>query len=298
MGISLLLVSMLFVCAIVGLVRGLTKEIEIEKKHFAVALSHNTTHELVPEDVMRSLRPLCAVRNIGMLVGAVNQFDLSMRCSLASLMVSDACSLISQEDKLAFLFMLARRNSMSKMVQFKLFDLMFQAHLFNIHSPALLGEAKKDYMAVLPSLLAWLHREKSATSSYIEEKLLIDEAFNSAIEQNDLSSLEMLSACGIRIDSKKASDLLMHVVYDRKKSIFIPFLIHRGADVNRIGPDRYTLLSKAVFYNDSVMARTLLEAGANVDLQVDASIGSARYIAQMSGNKKLEKLLSMYVAKA
>lgn len=296
--VSLVLVIVFFVCTIAGLIRGLTREGEIEKKHFSAALSHKLRHTLVPEDVMRSLQPLLALRNIGMLVGAVNQFEPPMICSLASMIVGDSRSFMTSEDKLSFLFMLARRNSMSRMVQFKLFDLIFELHLFTIHSPALLGVAKKDYMAVLPSFLAWLNREKSMGLVYIEEKLLIDEAFHSAVEQDDLSTLEMLSACGVRIDSQKASDLLVDVVYDRKKSMFIPFLIHRGADVNRIGPDRYTLLSKAISYNDSVMARTLLEAGANVDLQVDATIGSARSIAQMSGNKELEKLLSMYEVKS
>ncbi|MCX5924906.1 MAG: hypothetical protein NT124_01235 [Candidatus Dependentiae bacterium] len=290
--ISLLLVGLLFVCAVIGLVRGLKKEVEVEKKHFSMALSSNGAHELVPEDIIRSLQPLFVSRNIGMLAGAVNQFSPQMRCSLASIIVSGSRALIASEDKLSFLLMLARRNSNSKMVQFKMFDLMVRENLFNSYSSVLLGGAKKDYMAILPSFVAWMHHEKSTVPAFIEKKLLINEAFYSAVEQDDLSSLEMLSACGMQIDSQKASDLLVHVIYDRKKSTFIPFLVQRGADVNRVGPDRYTLLSKAVSYNDLITARTLLEAGADVDLQVDEKIGSARRIAQVSGNKELEKLLN------
>lgn len=292
-----LLMTLVPMCVVMGLVQGLIKEAEIEKKHFSVALSHNIAHELVPEDVMRSLQPLFVSGNIGMLVGAVNQFDRRMMHSLASIIVSDSQSALSQDDKLSFLLMLAHRNSMSKVIQYKLFDLMMRMHLFNMHSPVLFGVAKKDYMGVLPSLISWVHREKSALVSYIEEKLLIDEAYNSAVEQDDLGLIERLSTSGIRIDSQKASDLLVHVVYDRKKSIFIPFLINRGANVNCIGPDRYTLLSKAVFYNDFITTRILLEAGADADLQVDETIGSARQIARVSGNKDLEKLLNRYVVR-
>lgn len=293
--ISLLLMGLLFVCAAIGMVRGLKKEVEVEKKHFSKALAYNRSHELVPEDIIQSLQPLFISRNIGMLAGAVSQFSPQMICSLASIIVSGSRSLIAREEKLSFLFMLARRNSMLKKVQFKMFDLMVRENLFNTYSPVLLGVAKKDYMAVLPSLVAWMHREKSTIPTCIEEKLLINEAFYSAVEQDDLSSLEMLSACGMQIDAQKASDLLVHVIYDRKKSTFIPFLVHRGADVNRVGPDRYTLLSKAVSYNDVVTARTLLEAGADVDLQADETIGSARRIARVSGNREFEKLFNTRV---
>lgn len=295
--IFFVLVSVLLFCAAAGLMRVWVLGIDIEKRHFANALCSQTP-ELVPEYIMRSLQPLVQLRNLGMLAGFVDQFDVNMRCSLASLIVQNSDCSIAQEDKLPFLLMLAHRNNDSKVVQYKLFDLMLKTHLFDTHVALLSGAAKKDYMAILPSLVGWLHREKSSSAHSVEEQPLIDEAIYSAIEQDDLHSLEKLSACGIQIDAQRASDLLIRVVYDRKKSAFIPFLIHRGADVNRVGPDRYTLLSKAISYNDLITVRTLLEAGADVDLQVDDTIGSARRLAQISGNRELTKLVAVYGIKA
>lgn len=295
--IFFVLASVLWLCATVGLLRVLVLGIDIEKRHFATAFCSQAS-ERGPEHIMRSLQPLLESRNLGMLAGAVGQFGADTMCSVASLIVQDARSSIAQEDKLPFLLMLAHRTSASKIAQHKLFDLMLKTHLFDAHSSLLSSVAKKDYMAILPSFIAWLHRDKIGSASFSEERLLIDEAIYSAIEQDDLSSLEKLSASGIQIDAQRASDLLMRVVYDRKKSAFIPFLIHRGADVNRVGPDRYTLVSKAISYNDLITVRTLLEAGADVDLQVDETIGSARRLVQVSGNRELEKLIAVYGVKA
>jgi hypothetical protein len=301
--ISVFFISLLCVTVSVGLMRTVRKSSAMGTAYFSTLpdLQQNTDQQ-TPEAIMRSLQPLLVSRNVGMLAKLVSQCDPHMVCSLASMMVCGNQASMVHEDKLPFLLMLARENDKSRTVQFKIFDLMLSAHLFTNYSPAFLGAAKKDYMTVLPSLLAWMEHHKmeqqnGAHYTHPEAKRLIDEAFYSAVEQNDPGYLELLGAHGMRLDSQKASDLLVHVVYDRKKSSFIPFLIHRGADVNRIGPDRYTLLSKAVSYNDLATARTLLEAGADVQLQVDESIGSALQIARSGGNKELQKLCDAYVTR-
>jgi len=297
-GLVLLLGGALCIGAVVGLFRGLAREIELNTSPLSIAaLGYKNAQEPVAEDIVKLLHPLFVSRNLGMLAATVSQFSPHMICSLASIIICDKRVSMTNEDKLSFLFMLAYRNNMSKFIQSRLFSLMVKMQLFNAHSPALLGSAKKDYLAVLPSFLSWIQREKEMVVLPIKEQLLIDDALYGAIEQDDLCSLEWLNACGMRIDSQKASELLVHVVYDRKKSNFIPFLVNRGADVNRIGPDRHTLLSKAICQNDSITARTLLEAGADLDLRADEVIGSARQIASVKGNPEIERLITMYGTK-
>ncbi len=301
--ISLFLVIVLLTGVAIGLMHGIKKKDTEEKKYSFENLSHVTQDTIFFEDIIQSLQLLFESRNIGMLAHAIQQFNFESMYSLVEMIINKERFLLDDQDKLSLLLMLANLNSKSKKIQFKFFDLMTQSDLFD--SNFLLFETiNKDFLAILPSFLEWIDRKKYSKkiglSSYDSSDLktiLINKVFCSAIEHNDLSALEILNISGFFIDSKKASDLLLNVVYDRKKSMLIPFLIHRGANVNQIGPDRYTLLSKAVFYNDLLMARTLLEAGADVDKQVDESIGSARHIAQISGNKELEQLLNGHTIK-
>jgi|GEM_PF-3429788 len=299
--IFLFLAILLLSGVVIGLMHGIKKKDVEEKKHSFEAVSNATQETIFFEDIIQSLQLLLDSRNIGMLASAIHQFNSNIMHSLVAMIISKERFLLDDQDKLSLLLALANLNNKSKTIQFKLFDLMAQSGLFvdfftNLFEPQFfLVINNKDFLSVLPSFLEWIQRKKIGVSKDDMGDLktvLINKVFCSAIEHNDLSALEILNISGVFIDPKKASDLLLNVVYDRKKSTFIPFLIYRGANVNQIGPDRYTLLSKAVFYNDSLMVRTLLEAGADVDMQVDESIGSARHVAQISGNKELEQLLN------
>ncbi len=295
--IPILLTVLLLFSASIGLLHGGRKKKEVHTKHFEM----DATRKMLPEQIFKYLKPfLFSHRKVEMLSNAINNFPENLIHELASMIIYDIRSPLTKDDKRELLFMLACQHSTNKALQFKLFDLVVDSQVLDRHTPLLLDVAKSNCAAVLPILLAWTKHKKIKElikwgGGRNTQASLIHDALYGAIAENDLHILEMLNAYGVRIEPEQASNLLVRVIYDQKNIDFIPFLIKRGANVNIIGPDNYTLLSKAVFNNDIVAARILLESGANINATSDAE--SAMYIAKTYGLNSIEKLLQEYQAR-
>jgi len=125
---------------------------------------------------------------------------------------------------------------------------------------------------------------------------LNDRTFESAIDDDDLESLELLVTKKLRITPKQAAYLLWYAIDKNKNTNFVPFFVKRGANVNYIDSQGNSLLIRAVENNNEAMTRALLETGAIVDLVANPAIGTALQITIERGYSSIEFLLREYGA--
>lgn len=297
-GIPILLSAIIFFSVSIGFLHGPKKGIAHEENFGDVMRCSKRMGKLLPQDMANFLQPLMLAHSVGMLAGAMNQCSQQAVQDLASIIVKDKNSPLTRHEKRELIFVLAHYYPKNKIIQCRLFDLMVESGVLQDHVPVLLELAQGDYYSVLPSLLSWIKLEKTRRlfkryNIFYTYNGLVEEGLLGAIAANDYRALETLNSFGVRIDTSLASKLLLQAVYERKDLAFIPFLLNRGADINLVGPDRHTPLTKAVVNSDANMVRALLEFGADSNQIVDLAIGSAIQLAQKDSSKEIRSLLDI-----
>lgn len=155
--------------------------------------------------------------------------------------------------------------------------------------------AKKKSPIHMPLLIGWIKKitHSSPPAGYGFQNAF-EHALTKAVLYNDFDILEFFIAYGVRLNIRKASELLMIVIYEEKNPLFIPFLIKRGADINQVGPDGHTLISHAVYSNNINAARLLLESGAYPRQSTHSLETELITIARNHNQKAMIDLLNEY----
>ncbi len=293
--IPLLLVVLLLFSISVGILHG-RKNNKVQAKLLHGQASDNEfgLSKLPAEEIVGYFQPLIFARGIGALADTMQQFSMRTMYDVVQILLDDMQSPLTREDKLTLLFVLALYYYDSKKVQSRLFDFILQYQDLIEGSPLLLVAVQSHYAEVIPMLLAWSQHRQVHKIFAQGAQTLITQAFNTAIDENNLEIILTLYAYGVRISSEQASVLLWQVVNANKDIGFVPFLVKLGADVNYIADDKYTPLIRAVANNNKALVQVLLDEGADSTLFVDPEIGSARQIAIVNGYQDIEKLLDVY----
>jgi hypothetical protein len=297
--ISILLGVILIFSISVGVLHGPSKHTMKQDSCTDIVTARLSSASLKPQDILNVLHPLAMTHDVGMLAGVMDRCSESMIQDIATTVAQDQLFPFSKDEKRQLLLMIACHHPHNRLMQYALLDLMLESDLLHSHAPLLLELAHSDYYAVASTVLSWIKLEKTQRilkKHGIEctHQSLCYEGMSGAVMANDYKSLELLSALGVRIDESLASALLMHVVYEGKDVAFIPFLLKRGADINIIGPDKHTLLTKAIALRNTRMVQVLLELGADVHKVGDSRIESALCAIQRPENQDVKSLLAVY----
>jgi ankyrin repeat protein len=144
--------------------------------------------------------------------------------------------------------------------------------------------------------MQWAKNQQQDAEKPLLWPSLIDNAFDVAIADNDYTTIETLLSKKIKVTEQKASQLLLHVIENKKNNAFIPLLAkHAHADVN-YAVNGKTLLIVAVEQNNIEHVHALLEAGAVVDRVVDHTKETALQVAMTRKYTHAEQLLREYGA--
>ena len=266
---------------------------------------HNTSLQgvetLSSDEAYDYLHSLLFSGNIDRLAETMVQFHFSILAELLEKIIVGEDLPLTNEEKLSLLLATAMQLQGKKGVQFIVFDFLLMHQDMQVNQPVLLVAARGRYADVIPVLISWLkERQKNEQYKKYEEFLvsMVPEALKGAVDENNVTALDVMIGKKVRLESEQASTLLWNVVVDKKDTALVPFLVRRGrADINFVGDGERTLLIKATENNDPKMVRVLLEEGAEVGTVVVPAVGSALQITISGGYTQVELLLREHGAR-
>ncbi len=266
---------------------------------------HNTSLQgvetLSPDDAYDYFHSLLLSGNVDLSAQAIAQFHLPILAKLLEKIIVGEDLSLTNEEKLLLLLATAMQLQGKKGVQFAVFDIFLTHQDIQMNQPVLLVAARSRYADIIPVLISWLkERQKNEQYKKYEEFLvsMVPEALKGAVDENNVTALDVMIGKKVRLESEQASTLLWNVVVDKKDTALVPFLVRRGrADINFVGDGERTLLIKATENNDPKMVRVLLEEGAEVGTVVVPAVGSALQITISGGYTQVELLLREHGAR-
>jgi len=266
---------------------------------------HNTSLQgvetLSPDEAYDYLHSLLFSGNVDRLAQTIVQFHSSILVELLEKIIVGEDLPLTNEEKLSLLLAIAMQLQGKKGVQFTVFDLLLMHQDIQVNQPVLLVAARSRYADVIPVLISWI-KERQKNEQYKKYKKflvsMVPKALESAVDENNVTALDVMIGKKVRLEPKQASKLLWSVVVNKKDTAFVPFLVQRGrADINFVGDGKRTLLIKATENNDPDMVRVLLEEGADVVTVVAPAVGSALQRAIDEEHTQVEILLRGYGAR-
>jgi hypothetical protein len=257
----------------------------------------NSIAKLSLEHAYEQMNSLFVARDTDLIVKVVSQFKDRCMYKLVERIVQEPSSFLSPEEKMEILFgLVAHCGAKKSNTQYDLFDFLLKYPILHKDTPALLVLARSKYADSIAQFINWgKDRQKNEgrtglLTAYVEQ------AFTTAIADNDCAAVETMFSKKVRLAQSKASAFLWDIVENNKNSALIPLLVHHAqADVNCIDCAK-TLLIAAVEKNNVEMIRALLDEGAVVDRVIDAEKGSALHIAMKNNYASVEQLLREYGA--
>ena len=234
---------------------------------------------------MAQLELLEIVEDIPAIVKVLNGLNNSTLVTIARALINEKDSSLDRNEKLILLFMLTKNYSKNPMAQFNILDLIGQNEELLKEKPLLLVAAQSDLTtAEIPLLIAWAEhymKNKGEAKTPREIALLVQEALEQSIIENNPEILKKMLENGVAIPNGYASRLLWVVVGQNKNALFIPLLINRGANIN-FANRGYSLLAKAVDNQNFDLVKEIVAIGGknlNIDAVHDVQIGSPLQIA-------------------
>ena len=239
------------------------------------------------------MNSLFVSHNVDLIIKVINQCMHQFTIELVEKIISDN-TYLSSEEKMKIIFGTASYCSAKKNMHYRLLDFLLEhPHLYE-QTPALLVLMRSAYVDSLPFFINWgKDRQKSGRKDLLAQ--FIEPAFMTAINQNDVTTVENMFNKKICILPEKASLFLWHVVTENKNCLFVPILVKYGqADIN-YAENGKTLLIEAVEQDNKDMVQALLDHGAVVDRIVDPIKGTALQIA-IALKSSITELLREYGA--
>lgn len=275
--ISLLLTILVLFSASIGLLHGFK---------FSLKAAEDTT--IVPqlniskEDAFDSLTMPLASGNIPQIYQILSQYDPETQKKITSLMLENRD--LSEQQKMQFLLG-AAKNAKTTSDRESFFEILAERFPEN---PVLVA-ISPDIYEIVSSLASWGKKEGAQAYKGWKRASLVG-----FIEANDFEGLRNLYIHGLRFSPKKASLLLLSAIDLEKDPAFIPLLINQFKANPNYARDGKTAIIKAVEKNNPILTRVLLNHGANPDLVVDSSVGSANQIAQALNLDEIQTELAKF----
>ena len=286
-----LLLSILITFSVsIGLLHG-RKKSKMEIMKLDIINNFTGLTHLSLEQAFNYLRTPIISRNIPLVMKVITQFPDKMTKNLLQKIIESKEIPLTSHEALHLLFGLAFHFSKKKAMQFSLFDLLFVYPNIQKNEPPFLVLARSSYHDIIPEFIQWAKTQETMVQNKKFLAKLNDHTFECAVDDDDLESLELLVTKKLRISPKKATYLLWYTVDKNKNTIFVPFFIKCGADVNYVNAQENSLLTRAVENNNEPMIRALLEAGTIINLAANPAIDTALKIAIEHGYSSIELLL-------
>jgi hypothetical protein len=256
----------------------------------------NSIAKLSLEHAYEQMNSLFVSRDTDLIVKVIGQFKEQCMHELVEKIIRETPSFLSYQEKMNIIFGLVAHCSSKKNMQYDLLDFLLEYPVLHNEIPALLALARSKYPDIIAVFINWGKDRQKKEGKAGLLTAYVEQAFSTAIAENDYMAIEIMLSKKVRIMPQKASAFLWYIVANDKNSSLIPLLVHHAqADVNYADNGK-TLLIEAVEKNNMDMIRVLLDEGAVVDRVVDAEKGSALHIAIKNNYVCAEQLLREYGA--
>lgn len=251
----------------------------------------NPLDELTIEKAYSSLQHLIASRSVGTIVQMLQGVSAERSLSLAHMILASKNTALTREDKAQILLGLVQNNSTDIKKQYLLLDMLKQFRDLKKDKPILISAIHSEYAGAIPVILAWM-KDRNL------DELSIFNAYNYAINKNDVAGFAKLGGYGVSITQTQATQLLQHVVTQKGLPEFIPLLVDLEANID-VASHGKTLLMQAVLQNNSSLVEALLKAGAhkNINKIIDPKVGSALQLAIEKSYTDIDIMLRNYGAR-
>ena len=284
-----ILIAVLLVCGIITLfhVRGITADVEHNEKNEE---STRPLESLNAQDALDYVMPLIISGNINGAASLLVQNDPIVRNNILNLLLEQEKSSLNSYNKLLFLVALAHAYAFDKKIQYEIFDTIEEHREQLPYTYTLLYATQNPYQDVIDAILSWIDQKKDG--SFVQTFLF--EGIKVIINANKPESLDVLLSKKAPLSAQQATELLRLVITQQRNAQFVPLLVNAGADVNGLYDATKTFLIQAVEFNNVELVHALLQEGANPNLIISPSEGSAVQLAVEKRYVKIELLLRQY----
>src|SRR5579871_3544138 len=259
-GISLLLGSLLALSMLISALYG-------SKPQGAQQQESNAFATLTPQEAYDMLLPLMQSDSVSKIVDSLQNVSPQKVYDLFNLMISNA--MLSQKSMVEAIAGVVLHHK-DKASQYKILDTLLISPSVHERLPWPLIIAYSQYPQALAVLIEWA-RERRV--QYPILKRMIGEAFDYAIEHNNVKGLQQLRAQGAPLSAIRASKMLWKAAEHSLPEV-AQFFLQQGADVNYVRHGS-TPLIQAVKNLNNEMVRELIRNKANVNKMGSPEIGTA-----------------------
>lgn len=255
------------------------------------------TMSISVDHVYHEMHALFISHDVELIIKTLGRFQYNIARNLIEKMINDEAIKLSPEEKTKVIYgVIAHYACPKKNPQYELLDLFIEYPDLNLQNPILLTLARSRYADLIGLFIAWgkdrqkLQNRQGLLAQYAEQ------AFKSAVYQDDYAAVETLFTKKVRIAPGCATQLLWYVVENGCDKKIVSLLVnHAKADVNCTQNGK-ALLIAAVEKNNIEMVRVLLDKGAVVDRIVEGEKNTALTIAMRHNYHSVEQLLREYGA--
>jgi hypothetical protein len=174
---------------------------------------------------------------------------------------------VRRSDLLQIIFGVASQYR-NRTVYNQFFDLIAQyPGLSHGIRPLLFVLSISSYPVLIPDLIAWLDARGETES--------VSVASFYAIDRTSTRSIKAFATYALPALQPLLGPLLFYAISNNRSFKMVTTLIDAGADVNYPDPSGYTPLIKAVEMGNLPITKLLVAAGADIDVIVQDSVGSA-----------------------
>lgn len=223
------------------------------------------------------IQPLLYSRGLSKIAQAIHTFADDNFVSVLNTIIENTEWPLSLNDKLLLIMSLAALYKEEPYKQNQVLSMISNhADLFSNSEPLLYVLAhNKSNSGDIPIFLRWIGTVKNHNQPFINKA--IQEGLLYAVHQNDIHSFNYMISQGVPLSKVTATRMLWDVIEGQKNPAFIPELIRFKAQIDT-PKHSYTPLMQAILYKNKPIVNQLLKAGANPNLVIDNTIGSALQI--------------------
>lgn len=251
--------------------------------------AQNALEDMTDEEIVTFVRPLGLSRSIEKIADTLKGIPADRAQKIAQLLIKDPHIALRTLDKKELILALAVSFS-NPSDQDKLLDLYLGDPLLHTGRPLLVIATADYYRAHLPLILEWIDRMSKRTPTPTPIKTMIYDSYAYAVDHNDTHMFALLVKDGVPLDAADATDLLWHLVEQKKTAALIPILVSAGADINQV-KNKSTPLIQAIKNGGEDTVQALVTAGADVNKAPDKTVGTPLQQSFIIHNTPIEMIL-------
>lgn len=213
------------------------------------------------KEIFIQLNPLIIARNEKKISDFIGQLPDKQQINIMTHILDDKKNPLSAAEKIGLVFRLAKKKTDQK-AQRELLRLLQNRSYLAAEIPVFYVAGTAEYQSLIPLLVENL-------TDQTQQKEWAYKALEYAINQDNIGVVRQL-LLRLKIDPKKLTQLLWHIVVNNKNPIFIAPLVNNGAAINEL-KNGITPLIRAVQNNKLEMVKALIQAGAKTNIAPDPS---------------------------